>query len=250
MKVLGITLTHFKNLEKVEINPEGKSVYVTGGNGQGKTSLIQSVFSTLNAEAVPKKAIMDGFDKAKVVIRIGDKDKEIFVEKSFTPGAPNGKLSIKTDDGATYGKPVEYLEKLIGNVNFDMERFLLLKNEKDMLKFLKEFLNIDTDDLDMAYDAAYKKRAELNKAVKEIEGSLLAYADIVEPYEKPEDVSSLNELAKARENARNEIRDIDERIKLRESEKKIAELKVSQLTEEETRLLGILEKLRADIKEL
>ncbi len=184
MQVKRIEVANFKNIKEATVQLNGKSVYVTGANGKGKSSFIQTVFTTIGAEKSPVKAIMEGEHKAKISLVIGNAEKDIYIEKVFTAASPQGKLIVKSPEGEIYPKPATFLEELIGSVWFDMERFLQLKNEKEMLKFLKDFLKIDSDALDEKYDNAYKSRTEANRTLKlrtaQLDG-LAAIQEVVVP---------------------------------------------------------------------
>ncbi len=180
MKIVEIKIENFKVISEANVTLNGKSVYVTGKNGKGKSSFIQAVFSAIGAEKTPQKAIMEGEHKAKVIIKIAGENKSIIVERVYTESNPKGKLVVKSEDGATYAKPAEFLEQLLGTVWFDMEKFLLLKNTKEMTEFLKEFFKIDTDEIDQLYKNAYEHRAGVNRKFKEKQEQLKLVADATE----------------------------------------------------------------------
>lgn len=210
MKVKKIEVTNFKNIEKVDLNLNGKSVYVTGPNGAGKSSFIQTVFTTLGADKTPLKVIKEGENKARVRVVIANEEKEIIVEKVFTASNPEGKLSVKSPSGEVYSKPATFIEELIGSVNFDMERFLTLKNHKEMVKFLKDFLKINTDEIDERYKAAYDERTILNREHKNLSGQLLAFqnvndVDLPDRYELDKEIDKYNR-------AKDSIEDLNNRI--------------------------------------
>jgi DNA repair exonuclease SbcCD ATPase subunit len=256
MKIKKINIHNFKNLKSVEANLNGKSVYVTGKNGQGKTSFIQAIFSTIGAVDGPVKAIMDGEERAKVSLVIGNEEKEIIIEKSFSEGSPNGKLTIKSPDGATYPKPAQFIEQLIGSVNFDMEKFLLLKNQKEMLNFMKDFLKIDTDEIDEASKIEYNERTVVNRQIKEFTEQLKIYEDAVEVV--VEDASILREKSAKRTDHLRKVQEVELRIvkgtslidqsksKIEEYEVKLVE--IQKMLEEERVTLNELNKTMSDVK--
>lgn len=210
MKVKSIEVTNFKNIKHAEVQLNGKSVYVTGANGKGKTSFIQTVFTTLGAEKSPVVAIMEGENKAKVKLVIGNSEKEVYVEKVFTKSSPEGKLVVKSPEGEIYPKPATFIEQLIGSVSFDMEKFLSIKNEKDMLKFLKDFLKIDTEEIDEMYDEAYKARTEVNRNLKLKQAQLDGLNHVVK-VDKP-DQEKLNKEIAEYDDVKKKIAEIDGRM--------------------------------------
>jgi recombinational DNA repair ATPase RecF len=178
MKVKQIKIHNYKNLKSVEADVEGASVYITGKNGQGKSSFIQAVFATLGAVDAPVKAIMEGENKATVQIIIGDEKRDVIVERIYTELNPKGKLIVRSPDGANYASPAKFLEELLGASVFDMEKFLLLKNEKEMIAFLKDFLKLDTTEIDAKYKEAYDNRTSVNRVLKEKTEQLKGYEGV------------------------------------------------------------------------
>ena len=49
MKIVKLTAENFKRLEAVEITPDGNTVLISGRNGQGKSSVLDSILAALFA---------------------------------------------------------------------------------------------------------------------------------------------------------------------------------------------------------
>lgn len=178
MKVLKVKIENYKLLEEIELDLSGRSIIVTGPNEVGKSSLIDSIFDVLSNGDMPPKPIRDGEDNGLIQIEVGDEESgtKYIVQKSFTRANEKGYLTISTPDGAKYSKPVEHLHKLFGTISFDIEKLLNAKNEKEMFKMLKDFLNIDTVDLDAEYKKIFEERAFLNKEVSTLQQFIKEFA--------------------------------------------------------------------------
>jgi recombinational DNA repair ATPase RecF len=73
MQILGFVAENYKKLRIVEITPKGRIVQITGKNGQGKTSVLDAIWSALvGAKAIPEKPVRKGADKARIKIDLGE----------------------------------------------------------------------------------------------------------------------------------------------------------------------------------
>jgi len=83
MRVISLRAENFKRLQAVEIHPDGAVIEVRGRNGQGKSSLLDSICAALGgADVAPKKPIREGADRAEIVV---DADKARAIERANLP---------------------------------------------------------------------------------------------------------------------------------------------------------------------
>ena len=54
MKVQKVEIKNFKSIEDLNIDLNGKSVYLVGRNRTGKSSLIQAIYSALWGQEIPE----------------------------------------------------------------------------------------------------------------------------------------------------------------------------------------------------
>src|SRR5437660_1486686 len=95
-KIIRLESTNYKRLKAVEIvpDPDGNLVIVAGKNGQGKTSILDSITAALggvNGKTTPKP-IRDGEDRAEIVLETED----LIVTRKFTASGPT--LLVKSRD--------------------------------------------------------------------------------------------------------------------------------------------------------
>lgn len=167
MKIIQLTAENVKKLTAVQINPDGNLVQITGKNGQGKTSVLDSIWWALGGtEGVQAQPIRNGAETARVELQLGTCGKvELIAERRFTE---NGSyLTVKTADGAKYPSPQKMLDDLMGALTFDPLAFMRqdAKGQFNVLRHLVA-LEVDPEALDKANKADYDVRANLNRDAK------------------------------------------------------------------------------------
>ena len=125
MKIVNLKAENFKKIKAVDITPEDNTVIISGKNGQGKTSLLDSIFTALTGKSRDlKKPIREGEDKATIEVDMGDyKVIRTFTEK-------NNNLKVVNKDGSVWPKPQTMLDDIIGRLSFDPLDFTR-KKEKE-----------------------------------------------------------------------------------------------------------------------
>jgi ABC-type sugar transport system ATPase subunit len=84
MKIVKLNAENIKKLQAVEITPDGEIVTIAGKNGQGKTSVLDSIWWALAGTAhIQAQPIRKGQTKARIRLDLG----EIIVERRFTEAA-------------------------------------------------------------------------------------------------------------------------------------------------------------------
>src|SRR3990167_5105234 len=102
MKIIQLKSENIKKLKAVELtfDPKENVVVVSGKNGQGKTSLLDSIWYALcGKDVVPSKPIREGADKASITVDLGD----YVVSRTFTE--KGSYLTVESKDGAKYPSP-------------------------------------------------------------------------------------------------------------------------------------------------
>ena len=77
MKVIELTAENFKKLKAIHIKPEGNIQLISGANGQGKTSVLDSIWAALGGSDMTKatgttQPIREGENKVGVYIEDGE----------------------------------------------------------------------------------------------------------------------------------------------------------------------------------
>lgn len=196
MKIISLTAENIKKLVAVEITPDGNMVQITGKNGQGKTSVLDSIWWALaGADHIQAQPIRKGAKTAKIRLDLGN----LKVTRSFTEKGTY--LTVETEDGAKYGSPQQVLDKLIGALTFDPLGFSRMKpkDQFDELRRIAE-VDIDFDGHARADKRDFDNRTEINRQAKQKRAAAEAI-NILEPVEgEPIDTAPiLDEIAQVGE---------------------------------------------------
>ncbi len=199
MKIIELRSENFKRLTVVQVTPEGNLIEITGANGSGKSSLLDSIWAALDyASAMENQPqpIREGEKSARIELKLGDgKDTKLIVERRFTEKASY--LSVRTPDGADYRSPQTMLEGLLGALTFDPLEFKRLK-PVHQLETLRGMVKVDIDipATDRAVEKAFNERTEVNRQAKAARAraeAIVIPPDL--PDTRPDTTSILGELA-------------------------------------------------------
>lgn len=168
MKVVKLQAENLKRLVAVEITPDGALVQITGKNGAGKSSVLDSIWYALGGErAIPGEPVRKGAKAAKVTLDLG----ELIVERRWTEKGTY--LFVSNKDGARYPNPQKVLDNLLGTLTFDPLAFARLEGEKQA-KALGKLVGLDTADLESKRAALYETRRDWSRDVKRLETEVAA----------------------------------------------------------------------------
>ena len=119
MKIVALQAENIKKLIAIEIRPDGNLVQITGKNGHGKTSVLDSIWWALaGAKHIQSVPIREGEDKARIMLDLG----EIIVTRTFKTskkGEVPSAISVENAEGAKFGTPQTMLDNLLGQLSFD-----------------------------------------------------------------------------------------------------------------------------------
>lgn len=191
MKIISLTAENVKKLVAVEIKPDGNMVEITGKNGQGKTSVLDSIWWALaGADHIQAKPIRKGAEKAVIKLDLG----RLKVERRITEKGCY--LTVENEDGARYPSPQKMLDDLIGALSFDPLAFARMK-PKDQFDQLRALAKLDIDLPALA--AADAKQTEERTVANREAKAKRAVADAIQipddlPAERIDEAPLLTEL--------------------------------------------------------
>jgi energy-coupling factor transporter ATP-binding protein EcfA2 len=231
-RIVSLQSTNYKRLKAVRIEPDqnGNLVVIGGKNGQGKSSILDSITAALggvNAKTTPKP-IRDGEERAEIILETED----LVVIRRFT--ASGTTLTVKSPDGAVYPKGQAKLDDLLGKLSLDPLAFTQL-DDKQQLQTLLGLVELPFDPvvLDLERRTFFDQRTAVNRSLKELEARLIGHE--VKEGDPVEEVS-VNDLLNQIEAARAIKRDYDADVRdLAEAEDEVARLK-RELAEATTHL--------------
>ena len=164
MRILELTAENVKRLKVVSIKPPAGLVQVTGKNGSGKTSVLDSIWWALGGEkgiqAVP---IRNGEERASIKLDLG----ELIVERTFLPSGTTRLTVRKGKDSKPEGSPQTLLDAIMGELSFDPLAFtrMAAKQQFEELRRIAK-VNYDFDAAQKATTKDYEDRKNLNRDAK------------------------------------------------------------------------------------
>lgn len=194
MKILSLTAENIKKLRAVEIKPDGSLVQITGRNGQGKTSVLDSIWWALaGADNIQAAPIRKGETKARIRLDLG----ELIVERRFS--ASGSSLVVENTEGARFPSPQKMIDALLGALAFDPLGFVN-QDAKEQFDSLRKLANVDLDfdNLTALNLGDFGRRTNINRDAK----ALRAQADGIAvpagvPAEKVDTAALLDRMAEA-----------------------------------------------------
>lgn len=208
MKIVNLYAENYKRLVAVDITPDGNIVTLSGGNAQGKTSILDSIWAALaggDASRATQQPIRDGQDTAVVTLDLGD----YIVTRRWTKDDA-GTLTVETPPNANgrkqkFSSPQGLLDGLVGKRAFDPLAFTRMTPAEQVKQLVSTVdLPFDPAVLDRERQGVFDQRTDTNRIVKQLEGQLAGLqaprADL--PTDEVSAASIIDELGKAQDHNR------------------------------------------------
>lgn len=186
MKIVSLTAENVKRLVVVEIKPDGNVVEITGRNGQGKTSVLDSIWWALaGATHIQAAPIRKGANEARIRLDLG----EIKVIRTFRRKAEGEgfttSIAVEGAEGARFPSPQKMLDSFLGELAFDPLAFSRME-PKEQFDALRRFVpDVDFVAIENANRGDYERRTELNRFAKQERAAAMV---IVTPTDTPEEL--------------------------------------------------------------
>lgn len=116
-----LRLQNFMRLEAFAVEANGNHVIIEGRNGEGKTTVVESLFEALQGSSQKDRPepVHHGADKALIVVELDD----YTVEKHITPDGKS-RLVVKAADGKRVSSPQKLLDGLLNTYCLDPVAFI------------------------------------------------------------------------------------------------------------------------------
>jgi len=219
MKILNLKAENVKKLIAVDITPKENTIVISGKNGAGKTSVLDSILFALGGERALKntpKPIRDGQDHARVELDLG----KYKVVRTWTKEG-HSYVSLSNKEGAIFSSPQKMLDEIVGQISFDPLEFSRMKPEEQK-DILLDVLGLKEKvyDIQNNFQVKYEERRMVGRDLKTAQGHLASVSLPLNYPSKPVDTVKLTEdLKVAEENnqsitsAKNDNQYNEERIK-------------------------------------
>jgi len=207
MKIIELRSENLKRLQAVEIRPDSNLVQITGKNGQGKSSVLDSIWYALaGAKTLPGQPIRRGANQAVIKLDMG----EIVVKRTFRREPEGEGFTTKLEVvGNVRGTPQQMLDSLLDSLAFDPLEFARMdpRKQADLLK--KYVPDFDFTKMAAENSIDFSKRTEVNRKAKElrIQADQILITDEM-PTVRIDDAALVSELAEAgKKNADTQLRE-------------------------------------------
>ena len=239
MKIINLKSTNIKGIKAIDITPKDDMVIISGKNGAGKTSALDSIWYAMEWKAGAKGTPMpirkgEKFadvrltlceDLTKEQIEQGVIPKPLFIVcRSWTAGG-NTYLKVTNAEGLVYETPQKLLDGFIGYLSFDPREFTRMdgKAQRDLLIKITGFdvtaIEIEIAELREQRRLQGQKVKLLSGEREEINPDILP-KKLVNTNELNEELeealnnnNSINDRERKRDNAISEIKDLEEALK-------------------------------------
>lgn len=257
MKIIELKSSNIKRLKAVElqIDEDQNLIMITGKNGQGKSSVLDSIWYALGGKsAAQDKPIRDGQEKGEVELTMKSDKGTYVVKRTFTE--KGSYLSVTNADGAKYGNPQEFLDFIVGNLSFDPLQFSRMDTKKQVAELTK-IVGLNFDEMEAEKKKLTEERLIVGREKKALGQVSPEDIDFAKQYQDKEEVS-ISDLSAKLEKETNQRRDYETaQVKISNNNAEIAEMKarITMLEDETIKLKDIkdttedLDKLRASISE-
>ena len=208
MKIINLKAENVKRIVAIDITPAENVVQITGRNGSGKTSVLDSIWWALAGnrthQAVP---VRQGETEAVISLDLGDiKVRREFSAREKKDGEAVGqtvtRLFVESADGARYQSPQKMLDRLVDTLTFDPLEFSRMA-PKAKLAVLRGFVvGVDFEAEAAADRLEYQNRRDTNRTAKD---SRVRMAGVQVPEvegDEPDIEAHQRELKEAREHNR------------------------------------------------
>lgn len=195
LTIVELRATNVKRLRAVAIRPDhaGNLVVLSGRNGAGKSSVLDSIVMALGGkDHVCKRPLREGAERGEVVVDLGS----LVVLRTFTPGGGTS-LVVRNREGARFSNPQTMLDALLGRLTFDPLAFARA-SAKDRAETLRNLVGLDLTEIHDRRARLLEQRRETNAEAKTARTRAVL---LPVPADAPAVEESLSDLLAARDAA-------------------------------------------------
>jgi DNA repair ATPase RecN len=183
MKIINLKSNNLKGIKAIDITPKDDMVIISGKNGAGKTSALDSIWYAMEWKAGSKGTPMpirkgEKFadvkltlceDLTKEQIEQGIIPKPLFIVYRSWTASGNTYLKVTNAEGLAYETPQKLLDGFIGYLSFDLREFARM-NEKDQRDLLIKITGFNVTEIEEKINELREKRRLQGQKVKLLSG--------------------------------------------------------------------------------
>ena len=248
-QIVKLEAENIKRLKAVSITPEGNLIGIGGNNGEGKTSVLDSIEYALNGgKCLPTRPLRDGEKEGRVVLET----ENLIIERTFKPGS-SSLVVRKRESGLQLGSPQAILDNLTADLTFDPLEFSKMKSAEQKAT-LQTLIGLDFTEVDAVKKAKFDERTSANREAKSLQAKKEGMTIMPDVPEELVDVSALSQQLFAMTQAKSEydrkIKDVEMVAeKYGNIQSRITDLKAELAASEDeaTQIFSDGERMRAEI---
>jgi len=168
--IIGLQLENIKKIKAVRIEPKNNVVEICGRNGQGKSTILDSIWWVLKGkDNIQQMPVRKGEEKGLIRLEL---DKFI-IERKFKVDK-DGKdysttITVSNKDGAKFSSPQAVLDSFTGLLGFDPLAFSRMDSKAQYNTIRKNAkFDTDIDAIDAQYKSLFEKRTDINRDAKRL----------------------------------------------------------------------------------
>lgn len=184
-RLLHLRTENFKKISAIEVDfaDKGNLVTIVGDNDSGKTSFIDSIaFLFGGAKFAEEMPIRIGEDVCQILGRL---DNGLILKRRVTDKAQ--KLTIESEDGATYKSPQDVADALYDPIAFEPDAFTRLSAREQAI-MLRRVIGVDTSSMDSRRKTIFDERTKINAEAKFLASQAEAMTIPIPPKETGEEI--------------------------------------------------------------
>lgn len=192
MKIISLSAENVKRLVAVEITPAGNMVQITGKNGQGKTSVLDSIWWALaGAGNIQTAPIRKGANEARIKLDLGDIKVVRKFKRDKETGEETTSLVVENEAGARFPSPQKMLDSLLGTLSFDPLAFARMDANAQFEAMRRFVPDVDFKAIDRANADDFARRTGINRRAKELRAQAQGVVMPPKPSGEPVDETAL-----------------------------------------------------------
>lgn len=169
-KLLELDVRNFKKIRKAHLLLEGNTIIISGNNGAGKSSFLDSIMALFGGkDKAPSVPVRKGAKEATIIGRLQTKA-GLLLKATVTFSATGvRRLVVEDDSGKQQAAPQTLLDAFWSETSFDPSLFLAA-DPKEQVVMLKRLLGLDFTALDKEKETKYGERTVLNRDLDRVKG--------------------------------------------------------------------------------
>jgi len=203
-KIVSLEASNIKILKAVHITPDKNVITLSGANGAGKSSVLDSIAYALGgAGTLCDQPIRRGASKAEIICKLNG----LTVTRKFGPTGTS--LTVTNDEGAQQRSPQAILDALVGNLSFDPLAFSRMQSAQQ-LQSIQKLVGLDFTAKEQERARLYAERTVVNRDADRIQAIIasspshpdapkepLSMTELIEELNKAEQANRANEAARS-----------------------------------------------------